>query len=136
MTVIGGEARDENSTFTGWEEGAEYCEPGRNVPFERYRFNQRTQEACESYDRYKTSLRKLAEGCDFDKITQDEILRDTLVFRIRDGKVRERLLGEAHLTLAKTDEICRAAENMRAQLKVVAEIGGPEVNEVRPDDLQ
>ena len=71
-----------------------------------------------------------------DVITPDEILRDRLVFRIREEKVRERLLREAYLTLAKRDGICRAAESMRAQLKVVAEIGGPEVNEVLPDDLQ
>ena len=128
-------SRDVHSTFTGWEEGAdkkiepvlkkfaEYCEPRRNVPFERYRFDQRHMT-------YNTSsLRKLAEGCDFDKITPDEILRDRLVIGILDGQVRETLAREAHLTLAKTDEICRAAESMRAQLKVVDEIGGPDEGE-------
>ena len=148
LTVIGGEARDVYSTFTGWGEGedqkiepvlrkfAEYCEPRRNVPFERYRFNQRMQKAGESYDHYKTSLRKLAEGCDFNTITLEEILRDRLIFGINDGKVRERLLREAGLTLAKTDEICRAAESMRAQMKMVGEIGGSEVNEMRRSDPQ
>ena len=134
LTVIGEEAREVYSTFTGWGEGedkkiepvlkkfAEYCEPRRNVPFERYRFNQRGQEAGESYDHYRTSLRKLAEGCDFNTITPDEILRDRLLFGINDAKVRERLLREANLTLAKTDEICRAAESMRAQIKVVGDL--------------
>ncbi|PFX11501.1 Retrovirus-related Pol polyprotein [Stylophora pistillata] len=147
LTVIGGEARDVYSTFTGWGEGenqkiepvlrkfAEYCEPRRNVPFERYRFNQRMQEAGESYDHYKTSLRKLPEGCDFNTITLEEILRDRLIFGINDGKVRERLLREAGLTLAKTDEICRAAESMRAQMKMVGEIGDCRLvdnNDIRP----
>ena len=40
------------------------------------------------------------------------------MFGIRDAKARERLLRESKLTLAKTDEICRAAESMVAQLKV------------------
>ena len=54
----------------------------------------------------------LSETCDFHAITPEEILRDRLVFGIQDGKVRERLLREADLTLKKTDEICRAAESM------------------------
>ena len=126
LTVIGEEARDVYSTFTDWadeadankiapvlQKFAEYCQPRKNVPFERYRFNRRTQEAGESYDQYKTALRKLAESCDFDTITPDEMLRDRLVFGIRDSKVRERLLRESKLSLAKTDEICRASESMQ-----------------------
>ena len=41
------------------------------------------------------------------------------MFSIKDDKVRERLLQEPNLTLAKTDEVCRAAESMQVQMKVV-----------------
>ena len=105
LTVTGEEARDVYSTFTDWaEEGDEtkikpvlekfaaYCMPRKNVPFERCKFNRRIQEAGESYGQYKTALRKLAEGCDFRKITPEEILRNRLIFGISDTKVRERLL--------------------------------------------
>jgi len=44
--------------------------------------------------------------------TASEILRDGLVFGIKDDKVQERLLWEVNLTLDKTDEICLAAETM------------------------
>ena len=57
LTIIGEDLRDVFSTFT-WgnaedakkikpvlEKFAEYCEPRKNVPFERYRFNKRMQEA-------------------------------------------------------------------------------------------
>ena len=134
LTIIGEEARDVFSTFTDWadedsstkiasvlQKFADYCQPRKNVPFERYRFNKRVQEAGESYDRYKTALRKLAEGCDFDSITPDEILRDRIVFGIRDNKVRERLLRESQLTSKKTDEICRASESTAAQMKEVGQ---------------
>ena len=134
LTIIGEEARDVFSTFTDWadedsstkiapvlQKFAEYCQPRKNVPFERYRFNKRVQEAGESYDQYKTALRKLAEGCDFDCITSDEILRDRIVFGIRDNKVRERLLRESQLTSKKTDEICRASESTAAQMKEVCQ---------------
>ena len=133
LTIIGEDARDVFSTFT-WESAeeatkikpvleqfADYCEPRKNVPFERYRFNKRTQEAGESYDQYRTALRKLAEGCEFSTITPEEILRDRLVFGISDHKVRERLLRESALTLKKTDEICRASESSSAQMREVGQ---------------
>ena len=99
----------------------EYCEPRKNVPFERFRFNKRTQEEGESYDPYRTALRKLVERCEFETITPEGILRDRLVFGIRDNKVRERLLGESLLTLKKADEICRASESSSAQMKEVSQ---------------
>ena len=146
LTVIGEEACDVYSRFTDWaEEGdqdkigpvlqkfATYCQPRKNVPFEHYRFNRRTQDVGESYDQYKMALRKLAEGCKFDSITPDEMLRDRLVFGIRDSKVRERLLRESKLTLAKTDKICRAAESMQAQMKIVGDVTESETNKVVPE---
>ena len=88
LTVIGEEAREVCSTFSDWaNEGdeakiepvllkfEEYCQPCKNIPFERYRFNRRAQEPGETYDQYRTALRKLAEGCSFQTITPDEILR-------------------------------------------------------------
>ena len=131
LTVIGEEAREIYTTFTWSAAGdetkiqevldkfQEYCQPFKNIPFERYKFNQRAQEMGESYDQYRTCLRKLADECQFGTITEAEILRDRLVFGIRDAKVRERLLQEPNLTLAKTDEICRAAESTLQQLKLV-----------------
>ena len=144
LTVIGEEAREVFSTFTDWSaEGddakirpvltkfEEYCQPRKNVPFERYRFNRRSQEPGETYDQYRTALRKLGESCDFQSITPDEILRDRLIFGISDSKVRERLLRASDLTLAKTDEICRAAESMSLQMKIVEENSSTSVNAVK-----
>ena len=105
INVIGEEAREVSSTFQ-WETEEDeqkieevlkafqrYCKPRKNVPFEQFLFYKRQQEPGESYDQYRTALRKLAEGCEFDRITPEEILRDCLVFGIRDAKVRERLFG-------------------------------------------
>ena len=79
------------------------------------------QESGESYEQYKTTLRKLSEACEFDTITPNEILRDRLIFGIHDTKVREWLLRENNLTLIKTDEICRAAESMTEQMRIVGQ---------------
>ena len=73
-------------------------------------------------------LRKLADSCNFEEITPEEIQRDPLVFGIRDNKVRERLLREMKLSLDKTEEICRASESMLAQMKIVGNCDGPVVN--------
>ena len=134
LTVIGEDGREVFSTFRDWAQDgddrrilpvlrkfAEYCQPRKNVPFERYKFNKRTQESGESYEQYKTTLRKLSEACEFDTITPNEILRDRLIFGIYDTKVRERLLRETNLTLIKTDEICRAAESMTEQMRIVGQ---------------
>ena len=61
LTAIGDEGTEVYSTFTWDDENAdeiepgltkfaEYCQPRKNVPFERYRFNQRKQELSESYE--------------------------------------------------------------------------------------
>ena len=134
LTVIGEDGREVYSTFRDWAQDgddrrilpvlrkfAEYCQPRKNVLFERYKFNKRTQESGESYEQYKTTLRKLSEACEFDTITPNEILRDRLIFGIHDTKVRERLLRETNLTLIKTDEICRAAESMTEQMRIVGQ---------------
>ena len=143
LTVIGEEAWEVFSTFSGWERKGDnkkiepvlakfqqYCEPQKNVPFERYLFNRRCQEPGESYDQYRTALRKLAESCSFDSVTPDEILRDRLVFGIRDNKTRERLLRESTLTLKRTDELCHAAETMMSQLKYMEDSLGNAVSAV------
>ena len=99
LTVIGEDGREVYSTFRDWAQDgddrrilpvlrkfAEYCQPRKNVPFERYKFNKRTQESGESYEQYN-----------------------------------ERLLRETNLTLIKTYEICRAAESMTEQMRIVGQ---------------
>ena len=115
LIIIGEEAREVFSTFEWASDGDEkkikpvlerfeqYCEPRKHIPFERYRFNRRCQEPGESYDQYRTALRKLAEGCAFEAITPDEILRDRLVFGVRDSKTRERLLSQRASTHPQED---------------------------------
>ena len=103
----------------------------QNVQFERYRFNHQVQEPGETYDQYRTASLKLTDGCEFQTITPNEILRDRLVYGIKENKARERLLRKLKLTLADTDEICHAAKSMLAQMKVVND--SATVNAVKSD---
>ena len=77
-------------------------------------------------------MRLLAENCDFSSITPDEILWDRLVIGNKEDKVRERLLRESQLTLAKTDKICHAAESMTAQMKIVGDTSDAAVHTIKP----
>lgn len=89
------------------------------------------QDPGETYDQSRTALRKLADICNFEEITPEEILRNRLVFGIRHSKVREGFLRETKLTLEKTDEICIASESMLAQMKIVGNSEGETVNAVK-----
>ena len=132
LSVIGEDGVKAYDTFT-WEEDENkdnidhvihkfnvYCEPRTQVIYERYRFNNRNQEPGESASTYLTELRTIARNCEHESITPDQILRDRLVLGIRDDKVRERLLRSSELTLKKTVEIIKAAEQTQQQVKHMA----------------
>ena len=149
LTVFGEEAREVFATFADWENDgdhnriepvlqkfADYCNPRKSVPFERYCFNRRVQEPGGPYEQYRTALKKLSNRCEFGSITLEEILQDKLVFGIRDNKVRERLLREPRLTLAKTNEICRAAESLDTQMKTITDGSSTLVNAVKTQEYR
>ena len=144
LTTIGEQARDVFSTFD-WPDAeskstigpvlqkfADYCQPRKNwvSPSSdialKSGFRKRVRATISIKQHY--GLRKLAEGCEFDTITAEEIFRDRLIFGIREVKLRERLLRESQLTFQKTDEICRASESTAKQQKEVSE--GDTVNSV------
>jgi len=58
---------------------------------ERYRFNNRNQNAGESIDTYASNLRSLSGTCNFAAL-KDEMIRDRIVCRVRDSSLRKKLL--------------------------------------------
>ena len=68
VTVIGEDGQDVYRTFE-WSDVGDaqkiepvYCEPRYKIPFERYRFNRRVQKPGETYEQYRTELRKIVES--------------------------------------------------------------------------
>ena len=55
--------------------------------------------------------------CEFTE--QDLMLRDTIVFGIKNDAIKERLLRESKLTSIKTLDICQATETSRQQMKAM-----------------
>ena len=84
---------------------------------------------CKNRESLTITIRQLfnrlqVERCEFKSITPYQILRDKVVFGIRDSKVRERLLREKNLSLEKTiNEICRSQETMVQEMRVVGDAG-------------
>ena len=96
-----------------------HCIGQTNVIYERYKFNNRSQEPHESVDAYATALRALAVTCEFG-VLKEEMARDLIVCGIRDNPTRRKLLQEPNLSLKKCLDLCRAFEATSEQLKVIS----------------
>uniref|UniRef100_A0AAX7UF52 Retrotransposon gag domain-containing protein n=1 Tax=Astatotilapia calliptera TaxID=8154 RepID=A0AAX7UF52_ASTCA len=100
-----------------------YFHPKVNVVAERYRFRQRAQAVGESTDHYVAALRELVKQCKFGAM-ENEMLRDQLVEKTNNARIRERLLMEEDLTLDRALEIARLPTDCldsRTTLEIVPE---------------
>lgn len=100
-----------------------YCQPRKNVVYERFKFFSRSQEEGEPVDKYVTDLRKQAALCEFEDQV-DSLIRDRLVLGLRDKQIQERLLRELNLKLQKELHSCRVNEISKQEMQ---EIKGGEV---------
>ena len=91
-----------------------YCNPQKNLTYERYVFNSRSQKESESINAYVTELQNLATNCEFADL-RDSPIRDRLVLGLRDHAMRERLLRVEGLSLEKAITMLRAAEMSKQQ---------------------
>lgn len=128
---IGEEAIEVYNTFTFADDGDDaetlpnllvkfraYCNPRKNVVYERYKFWQASQNTDQTFDQYVTDLKNLAKSCEFDN-GKDLMIRDKIVFSTKQVPLKERLLRERDLTLVKAMDMSRAAETSREQLKTM-----------------
>ncbi|CAB4035564.1 Hypothetical predicted protein, partial [Paramuricea clavata] len=99
------------------EQFERYCNPRKNVVFERYQFWKITQRDSETVDQFVTRLKNKVKSCEYTSV--DDMVRDKFVFSIQDLTVKERLLREEKLTLDKAISMARAAEASKEQIKVM-----------------
>ncbi|KAJ8346450.1 hypothetical protein SKAU_G00278510 [Synaphobranchus kaupii] len=74
--------------------------PKVNVIAERHKFRQRAQRPDEPINQFLAALRELAAACEFGDM-EEQMLRDQLIERAANTPIRDRLLLEPDLTLAK-----------------------------------
>ncbi len=99
------------------EQFERYCNPRKNVVFERYQFWKITQRDSETVDQFVTRLKNKVKSCEYTSV--DDMVRDKFVFSIQDLTVKERLLREEKPTLEKAISMARAAEASKEQIKVM-----------------
>lgn len=88
--------------------------PRRNVIFERFKFNSRTQKPGESMEAFITSLHSLAEYCEYGTL-KEELIRDRIVVGMLDKRTSERLQLQAQLTLGECIIADKQAESQASQ---------------------
>ena len=109
-----------------------HFEPKKNVTYERYIFNSRTQLVEETIDSFVTDLRKKATKCEFGTL-KDEMIRDRIICGINDDRLRGRLLRKGDATLDEVVLQCRAHEASEEQMKEFgASVSSLNVNTVKP----
>ena len=86
-----------------------HFQPKRNAIYERHVFQCRIQGPDEEFDRFVDDLRQLSASSAYGEL-EDEMLRDRIVFGIKDGAPRSRLLWEPDLTLDKAIDMVRSDE--------------------------
>ena len=106
----------------------EYCQPRKNIIFERYKFWQRSQNSGEPFHQWVAALRSILKNCDYAD-QNDTNLRDRIVFGLNDAAVKKTLLKDSDLTLEKTLTICRTSEASDAQMRHM----NPVTNETLPE---
>lgn len=95
-----------------------YCNPRKNLIYERYMFNQRNQGDGETFDEFLLALKLLSRYCEYGN-TESQMIRDRIVAGTSDNKLRKTLLGTADLTLDICMEKARTSEATQQQSKVM-----------------
>ena len=100
----------------------DYCQPRKNILYERYKFWSLKQQDGETVDAYLTRLKLQIDHCEYNKegwpdAVKTETVRDKFVFGLRDDSLKERLLQESNITLNKLVALAQRTESSRQQIK-------------------
>ena len=98
----------------------EHFKGKKRLVFSRYRFWSHQRSEGQEFVDYYTDLQKLANQCEFEE--KENMMRDKLIFSMRDKELKERLLEMDSLTL----------EHVKAKI-MAAEITRKEINQMESD---
>lgn len=93
------------------------------------------QKVGQPFDTYLTELKNAADRCEYNDQT-DSIIRDLIIFGLKDRSLQEKLLNEKELTLEKTAEYCRSNETSKKQLKEIAGEEECSINTIKSDNVK
>ena len=93
----------------------DYFVPKVNLPFERHQFRQMSQASSEKVDQFVARLRQKSVTCEFSDV--DEAIRDQLIEKCLDSKLRRKFLEKENATLKDLQDVARAYEAVNEQMK-------------------
>lgn len=96
----------------------QYCEPRKNIIFQRYKFGCCIQQEGQSFDDFLTELKTLAATCEYKE--EDNMIRDRIVFGVKNPEIKDKLLTISNLTMDKAEEICKTTEATKQELQEMA----------------
>ena len=123
LTCIGQKGREIYETFT-FESGdemklapdlhkfLEYFNLGKNITILCHMFFAYKQQEGQNVHDFVTEVKKLSSECEFDNL-QDSLIKDMIVYGIKDNSFHERLLQECDLTMSKPVSAGHPAEEIR-----------------------
>ena len=93
-----------------------YYSPKPTEVMQRFHFNSRARREGEFIANYVAELRSLAEHCNYGEVLS-EMLRDRLVWGVRDTAILKKLLGKADLTLEKAIQLAQSLERAEQNVR-------------------
>ena len=122
-TLVSGLTHD--NSFAGIKKAIHvYLKPIVNVVVERHQFFTMYQSPDESIQEYFVRLRKQVKRCDFNDVSletlDNQLVRDQFICGTNNVKIRESLLKESNLTLAKTEQIANCAHAAEKNCNVIS----------------
>ncbi|KAE9543637.1 hypothetical protein AGLY_002437, partial [Aphis glycines] len=96
----------------------QYCEPRKNIIFQRYKFGCCIQQEGQSFDDFLTELKTLAATCEYKE--EDNMIRDRIVFGVKDPEIKDKLVTISNLTMDKAEEICKTTEATKQEPQEMA----------------
>ena len=115
-----------------------YCLPRKNTVFERHQFWAHPMKKI-SIEKYVTELRQKSKDCEFGA-SENDMIRDKIVFSLNDQRLKERLLREPNLTLERAIDTCRASDTAKAQIQAMGAANQEKAMHVlhkrKPEDQQ
>ena len=90
------EDKDKEKVADICEKFEAYCNPRKNITYERHMFNTRVQKEREIIDAYVTNLKQKAASGEFENL-QAWLVRDRIICWIKSDALRKRILREENL---------------------------------------
>ena len=109
-----GEAEDPESFAAVVAKFDEHFKGKKRLVFSRYKFWSHQRSEGQDFIDYHTDLQKIANQCEFQE--KENMIRDKLIFSMRDKELKERLLEMDSLTLEHVKDKIIAAETTRKEI--------------------